>query len=141
MIECHSFQELKLLKKQTKKDTELLALGETVLKGQQPQQLNQMQDSESDSESSNKFPQSRIPFNGNERSRSDSLNSSSQVEPSSAVLGTTNNLTRPGISFADTSYRGNSRFNLNGSNEFVNNPYENPYARARQNNNGSNNRF
>ncbi len=129
------------VEKTNKKDTELLALGETVLKGQQPQQLNQMQDSESDSESSNKFPQSRIPFNGNERSRSDSLNSSSQVEPSSAVLGTTNNLTRPGISFADTTYRGNSRFNLNDSNEFVNNPYENPYARARQNNNGSNNRF
>lgn len=125
------------VEKSNKKDTELLALGETVLKGQQPEQLNQLQDSESDSEnSSNKFPQARMPY-GSERSRSDSLNSSAQIEPSSAVLGTTNNLTRPGISFADTSYRGNSRFNINDSSEFVNNPYENPYARARQTNNNN----
>jgi len=116
------------MEKSNKKDTELLALGETVLSGQQPEQLNQVQDSESDSESS-KFPQSRIP----DRLRSDSLNSASHVEPSSAVMGTTNNLTRPGISFADTTYKGNSRFN--DSNEFVNNPYQNPYAKARQNNN------
>lgn len=126
------------VEKSNKKDTELLALGETVLSGQQPDQLNQLQDSESDSELSSKFPQSRIPYGSVDRSRSDSLNSSAQVEPSSAVMGTTNNLTRPGISFADTTYKGNSRFNESSDN-FVNNPYENPYARARQNN--STNRF
>ncbi|CCH46615.1 putative flavin carrier protein 3 [Wickerhamomyces ciferrii] len=143
------------MEKSNKKDTELLALGETVLSGQQPQQLNQSQqlESESDSENSlnqgtNKFPQSRIPYGSssnsggfNNRSRTDSLTSSAYVEPSSAVMGTgpqnssSNNLQRPGISFADTTYKGNSRFN--NSNENLNsnpygssnsNPYGNPYG-------------
>ncbi|CDR43331.1 CYFA0S11e04214g1_1 [Cyberlindnera fabianii] len=125
------------LEKSDKKDTELLALGESVLSGQQPQQL-QLRESESD-EDSTKFPQGSLP-----RDRANSLNSANVVQPASAVYGT-QPLSKPaGVSFTnDTAYHGSgfyndSNSNNNSSSQFVNNPYENPYAKARQNNN---NRF
>lgn len=117
------------LEKSDKQDTELLALGESVLSGQQPQQL-QVQDSLSDDDSL-KYPQG-----SQQRYRADSLQSGNQVQPTSAVYGT-QPLSKPGVSFNnDTSYRGGSDFTNNqndSSQSFVNNPYENPYAKARQN--------
>jgi hypothetical protein len=118
------------LEKTDKKDTELLALGESVLSGQQPQQL-QIQESASDDDSSLKYPQGSLP-----RSRANSSQSGNQVQPASAVYGT-QQLSRPGVSFNnDTSYHGGSDFfnnNDRSESNFVTNPFENPYAKARQN--------
>lgn len=120
------------LEKGDKKDTELLALGDAVLSGQQPQQL-QMQESDDDS-NSNSFPRGSF-----SRSRASSVQSGKKVQPASAVYGT-EPLSKPGVSFSntDTSYHGGGGSGFfaqddNSSQNFSNNPYENPYAKARQN--------
>lgn len=124
------------LEKGDKQDTELLALGESVMNGQKPQQL-QLQETISDDESSSyKYPREFL-----SRSRADSIQSGQQVQPASTVYGT-QGLSKPGVSFmTDTSYHGNSSlFNDESTSTYsntVSNPFENPYAKARQQNNGN----
>jgi hypothetical protein len=131
------------MEKSNNKDTELLALGDNILSGQQPEMLlNQASDDESSSYG--KFPQEQIPSNStNQYSRSGSLSTNTeQIVPTSTVFGGTNELKKPGVMFSsDTGYHGNN----NDSSENLSNPFgtqssdslrdnnSNPYAQYRGN--------
>lgn len=132
------------MEKSNKKDTELLALGDNILSGQQPEKLlNQNQNSDDESSFNTKFPQSKI--NG-QYSRSDSISTNqSHIVPTSTVFGTSDNLKKPGVVFtSDTGYYGNDSSSEQVSNPFEsssktessNNPYSNtsnPYSAYRGN--------
>lgn len=136
------------MEKSNKKDTELLALGETVLSSNHMNnslESNQLQ-GETSSEDSDRFPQSRIGETAR-FSRSDSLTSDKQVVPASTIIGTESSLKKPGLSFSDTTYHGpsNSSFykndNSTGFSNFTNTSSTNLNSSFNSNNSNYNSNF